>query len=178
MRALGLVLVWFLCLAASVRAQAPIEAEVKEIDAFNYLCLPCTGPYTGLPAAVAGFLDRFRRLGIKPIGPLMTVYVNSPLVVKPAELQWEIAYPVSAGQQSVGELVVKRFAYPRVAQALHKGGYATTYTTINALYEWITARGFKTFGGPCVEFYLDADPARVPDAEKRTLVAVPVRTSR
>ncbi|MBI4865032.1 MAG: GyrI-like domain-containing protein [Candidatus Riflebacteria bacterium] len=164
--------------AGAALADEPLQAGIRPVDAFNYICLPCYGPYTTYPTAVAAFLAEVRRWQINPTGPLMTIYWNSPLEVRPEWLRWEIAYPVAEGKPSVGNLVVKRFTYPRIATATHRGPYLTTYRTVNALYRWIAARGIKTFGGPCVEFYPDRDSRTVPADRKTTLIAIPVRSNR
>jgi|GEM_PF-3002919 len=163
---------------APTQTPASIEVEVKETDAFDYICLESTGPYTSYRARLSEFLREFVRLKIKPISPLMTVYWNSPLMVKTENLRWDIGYAVGEGYMNTGNLVVKRFAYPRVAVATHRGPYATTNRTITALYDWLRYRGIRTFGGPCVEYYLDDNPSTVPDERKTTLIAIPVQSSR
>jgi len=148
-----------------VRSQAP----------FTYLCVEATGPYTGIPAAEKVMLSSLAASGLKPADKEITVYWNSPLYVKPADLKWDIGYPVPHNQKAVGTLKAKKFTFQKVAVGLHVGPYATTYVTINALYDWIARNGHKTVGGPCVERYLDDPDSTVPDAQKQTEIWIPIK---
>ncbi|MBI4861096.1 MAG: GyrI-like domain-containing protein [Candidatus Riflebacteria bacterium] len=168
------------CDSGAAQALDPPERQsasfaLEPVRGFNYLALECTGPYTGYPKALAEFKAELARWKIDPKGPLMTLYWNSPLFVAPAALRWSIAVPVAVGQRGRGRLVVRRFAYPRVAVAVHRGSYLTTYETLNALYSWIGRRGLKTFGGPAIERYADVDDVHVPVGEKTTTIWIPVR---
>ncbi|MBI3039052.1 GyrI-like domain-containing protein [bacterium] len=152
-----------------------LDAMVKDIAPFEYVCREFTGPYTGFPKGEVAFLDEFKKSGIKATGPEVALYWNSPLYVKPEALKWDIGYPVAGGQKKKGNLTVKKFDFKKVAVATHKGPYATTYLTIGALYEWIAAKKLQTVGGPCVESYMDANPDKVPDDKKVTEIWVPVK---
>ncbi|NLI77430.1 MAG: GyrI-like domain-containing protein [Candidatus Riflebacteria bacterium] len=168
--------------AVTAAAQVPVAPRVPAIRAMvkapglsTYLALECTGPYTQFPAMEKRFLSEFKASRQPATGPEIAVYWNSPLYVPPEQLKWDIGYPVTANTKNAGTLVVKKFPYQKVAAVVHVGPYLTTYHTINALYDWIAASGLKTVGGPCVERYLDPDPDRVPDAQKRTEILIPVQ---
>lgn len=168
--------------AVMAAAQVPAAARVPAIGAVvkapglsTYLALECTGPYTQFSAREKQFLSEFKASRQSATGPEIAVYWNSPLYVPSDQLKWDIGYPVTANTKNVGALVVKKFPYQKVAAVVHVGSYLTTYHTINALYDWIAASGLKTVGGPCVERYLDPDPDRVPDAQKRTEILIPIR---
>ncbi len=152
-----------------------IKGTVKAPGFSTYLALECLGPYTQFPEREKLFLSEFKASRQPAAGPEIAVYWNSPLYVTPDQLKWDIGYPVSANTKNAGALVVKKFPYQKVAAAVHVGSYLTTYHTINALYDWIAASGLKTVGGPCVERYLDPDPDRVPDAQKRTEILIPIQ---
>ncbi|MBI4860656.1 MAG: GyrI-like domain-containing protein [Candidatus Riflebacteria bacterium] len=157
---------------------ARFPADVRPIKPFSYVCLPCTGPYTGYAEALKTFLDEVAKGGVRPTAPLMTVYWNSALQVKPEGLKWDIGYPVAEGTKSQGMLVVKRFPCPLVATTIHTGSYLTTAKTVAALYGWLRQQRIPPAPGPTVEHYLDPDPTAVPDERKRTAIWVPVRPRR
>lgn len=152
-----------------------ISASVKEIAPFQYVGRPCTGPYTKFVEEEKAFLADFKKLGIETVGVEFTIYLNSPFYVKPEALKWTIGFPVAGTQKMVGNLICKKFKYPKVACAVHTGSYLTTYKTINALYDWIAIQKMKTVGGPCVERYLDPDPTKVPDEKKQTEIWIPIQ---
>ncbi|MBF0500036.1 MAG: GyrI-like domain-containing protein [Candidatus Riflebacteria bacterium] len=151
-----------------------IKAEIREIAPFTYMCHEGKGPYIGIPAVEKAFLADFSASGLKAADKEITLYWNSPFYVKPVNLLWDIGYPVSGDQKDMPRLKAKKFMYKKVAVALHVGSYATTYITINALYEWIPKNGYKTIGGPCVERYLDDPDSTVPDAQKKTEIWIPI----
>lgn len=152
-----------------------IKAEVREIVPFTYVCHEGKGPYAGIPGVEKMFLEDFSSSGLKAADKEITVYWNSPFYVKPADLKWDIGYPVSGDHKSIAKLKAKKFSYKKVAAALHVGTYVTTYVTINALYAWIAQSGLKTVGGPCVERYLDDPDSAVPDAQRKTEIWIPIK---
>ncbi|HNV72719.1 MAG TPA: GyrI-like domain-containing protein, partial [Candidatus Ozemobacteraceae bacterium] len=161
------------CLLCSVAAMsAPpaavpaLNAEIRQLPSLTYLCLEGKGPYTRIPEVAKEFMGYFASSGAKAIDKELLIYWNSPLYVKPAELRWDIGFPVNGGQGDTQRLKAKKFPYRKIAVATHVGPYYTTYLTINALYTWITKNGYKTVGGPCVERYIDDPTSSIPDAQR------------
>lgn len=161
-------------LFAAEKAPA-IKAEIRNLAPFTYLCIEGKGPYAGIPASERTLLAEFSASGLKPADKEITVYWNSPLYVKQADLKWDIGFPVPTTQKDTAKLKAKKYAFKKVAVALHVGSYLTTYITINALYEWIAKNGHKTIGGPCLERYFDDPDSTVPDAQKRTEIWIPIQ---
>jgi effector-binding domain-containing protein len=151
-----------------------IAAEVRPVAPFSYVCRECTGPYAGYRTAQAAFFGELRQAKIQPAGPQLTLYWNSPVCTPPELLRWEIGFPVPSGTWGSGQLIVKRFTYPKVAATIHRGSYGSTHRTIHSLHVWIEAQGLKAAGGPCVERYLDADLAGVPEGARQTEIWIPV----
>jgi effector-binding domain-containing protein len=160
----ALLLVLF---AAAAHAQS-----TKQVAPFKYVCLEHTGPYVDY----AKVLAQYRKLAPKLKAPIQTIYWNSPLYVKPAELRWDVGQKLEAGDPTTfkAPLTVKKFAFGRVATTNHTGSYLTTYASINALYAWIEKQKEKTIGGPCVEIYLDLDDASIPADKKTTEIWIPI----
>ncbi len=166
---------------------ATINAQVIEVEPFHYMGYECTGPYSNFALSETAFHNEFRKSGVRPIGCEIVLYWNSPLYVKPEFLKWDIGYPVASGQASLYRMTVKQYPYRKVARAIHRGSYLTTYVTINALYAWIHAQGLKAIGGPCMERYLDQGPDKLlasgatssaaagPAGEKTTEIWIPVK---
>lgn len=154
-------------IAAAAHAQS-----TKQVPPFRYVCLPHTGPY----ADYGKVLAQYRALAPKLKAPVMTIYWNSPLYVKPAELRWEVGQKLEAGEPTSfkAPLAVKKFGFGRVATINHTGSYLTTYSSINALYTWIEKNKEKTIGGPCVELYLDLDDEKVTADKKTTEIWIPI----
>jgi effector-binding domain-containing protein len=173
---LSLGLVFGLLATGFAADPAPVfKAEIREQATFSYVCLEGKGPYSGIPALEREFLTALQASGIKPAGNEICLYLNSPFYVKPADLRWEIGYPIDNGTKATGKLKIKKFDYKKLAVAVHIGSYATTYQTINALYDWIFKNGHKTAGGPCVESYYDSPDSTVPDTQKKTEIWIPLK---
>ncbi|MBI4861391.1 MAG: GyrI-like domain-containing protein [Candidatus Riflebacteria bacterium] len=162
-------------LVAQQKEPVKIAAEVKTVEPFSYVALECSGPYTQYAQAEATYLAELKSSGIKTTGVQMTFYLNSPLYVKQEELKWDVGHQLAEDQAAAGKLTIRKFDFAKVAEATHRGPYATTYQTINALYAWIGQQGLKSAGGPCVERYLDPDPSKVPDDQKVTVIWIPVQ---
>ncbi len=168
------MLAWLPAVSAQKEA-LPLKAEVVNVEPFSYVALENTGPYTEYAARQQTFYAEIARQDVKPIDVQFTLYWNSPLFVKPHELKWDIAFPVTSATKVAPPLVLKRFNHRQCAVAIHVGPYLTTVQTINALYSWLAAKGRKAATGPCMERYLDPDPAVVADSAKRTQILIPLQ---
>ena len=178
MKKLWIVLtVLVLCCGSLMAAEKgpAIKAEIRNLSPFTYLCYEGKGPYAGILEGERILLAEFAAAGLKPADKEITLYWNSPLYVKPADLKWDVGFPVPTNQKDTGRLKAKKYTYKKIAVALHVGSYLTTYITINALYEWIAKNGHKTIGGPCLERYFDDPDSTVPDAQKRTEIWIPIQ---
>ncbi len=166
--------VYVCALSAAPAAIPALNAEIRQLPSLTYLCLEGRGPYTRIPEVAKEFLGYFASSGVQAVDKEILVYWNSPLFVKPADLKWDIGFPVNGGQGDTQRLKAKKFPYRKIAVATHVGPYYTTYVTINALYAWIAKNGYKTVNGPCVERYIDDPTAAIPDAQRRTEIWIPI----
>jgi len=169
------LLVLFLGSFSATAKDTDFKAEICSLKPFTYMCYEGKGPYTEIPVAEAILLADFAASGLKAADKEITIYWNSPFYVLPANLSWEIGFPVTGSPKNTGRLKAKVFPYKKVAVALHIGPYTTTYLTINALYKWIAANGYQTIGGPCVERYLNDIDNIIPDVQKKTEIWIPVK---
>jgi effector-binding domain-containing protein len=153
----------------------PDEAiELKEIEPFVYCCLAHKGPYTDIETVIGRLMEAMQNQGIPPMGPMVGVYYNSPAMVKPEELQWEIGFPVTEQASPQAPLDKKEWNFKQVVAGLHIGPYEKTGETIVKMIEWMTAQGLMPVG-PILEKYGDADPATVKPEELKTEVWIPCR---
>jgi effector-binding domain-containing protein len=106
-------------------------------------------------------------------GPMIGVYYNSPGQVKPAELVWEVGFPVIEQTAPQAPLIKKVWKHPTVAVALHAGPYAKTGGTIQKLMAWVGTQGYAV-DGPILERYLN-NPMQVKPEELQTEIWLPCK---
>jgi effector-binding domain-containing protein len=127
--------------------------SVKEVSPFSYCCIPHKGPFTKIEGIIGQMMQAVQQQEIKPAGPMIGVYYNSPEMVKPEELVWEMGYPVSADVEVKPPLEKKEWKFTLVASAIHKGPYEESAKTIYKMLEWMKANNLKP-AGPALERYL------------------------
>lgn len=170
------VIVLLLIYLSPVQAQDvnSLRATIKPMQPFYYICYEYVGPYSDFPKVEEAFMRDFRQTGIQPIGHEIALYWNSPMVVKPEALRYDIGYPVAPNTKGSGTMYVKLYNYHRAASTIHRGSYQTTYKTLEALYQWIARNDLNIIGGPAMEVYLDDNPNAVPDHQKQTEILIPI----
>jgi effector-binding domain-containing protein len=147
---------------------------VKDVNPFWYASMDFQGPYEQISVKVGLFMQEFMKQKLPFGGNLFGIYFNSPEQVKPEELKWAIAIPVSKDSVVNAPLKKTEFLFKTVAVALHLGPYETTGKTYDKIFAYIEKNGYK-IAGPAFENYLDRDPSKVKPEELRTEIWVPVQ---
>jgi AraC family transcriptional regulator len=103
---------------------------------------------------------------------MIGIYYNSPDMVKPEDLQWEVGFPVTTPISVRAPLEAKTWNFATVATALHVGPYEKAGETIAKIFEWMSANGYMPVG-PVMERYLDMEPSKLKPEELKTEVWAP-----
>ncbi len=141
--------------ALNTQEKAPEKefASVKEVSPFSYCCIPHKGPFTEIEGVVMQMMKAIQEQKIAPAGPMIGIFYNSPDMVKPEELQWEMGFPVSAQVEVKAPLEKKEWKFTSVVSAIHKGPYEEAGKTVSKMFEWMQANKL-TPAGPVMERYL------------------------
>ena len=141
--------------AFNAQEKAPEKefASVKEVSPFSYCCIPHKGPFTEIEGVVMQMMKAIQEQKIAPAGPMIGIFYNSPDMVKPEELQWEMGFPVSANAEVKAPLEKKEWKFTSVVSAIHKGPYEEAGNTYLEMFEWMQANKL-TQAGPLMERFL------------------------
>ena len=183
-KAISLVLIGAVVSGLALWAgQTTVKVTIQEIEPFSYACMGHNGPFSEIPDVVNRLMEAFQQLNVVPAGPMMAIFFNEPELVKPAELYYEVGFPISeetdvSYPESVevsGRPILqkKQWTFSRVATCVHTGSYETTQETILAMMTWIEDNGYKA-AGPIVERYTDADPATGNPGNLKTEIWIPL----
>jgi AraC family transcriptional regulator len=163
--------------AAGDKPQKSLEpfASIKEVKPFAYCVIVHKGPMTDMAGVIAQLMQAVQAQNLFPLvrGPMIGVYYNSPVQVKPEELIWEVGFPLAEGAKPQAPLELKEWKFPTGAVAVHKGPYAKAGETIQRLMTWIVGQGYDV-AGPMLERYLN-NPMQVKPEELRTEIWIPVK---
>ncbi len=168
-----LIIFMSLLFTVSYGQEAPF-ASFKQGKPFSYCCITYKGPFTDIGTVISRLMQSMQSQNLFPgvRGPMMGVYYNSPADTKPADLQWEVGFPVAEGTAVQPPLVMKDWKYISAAFAVHKGAYAKSGETVVRLMDWISAKGYVV-AGPLLERYMN-NPMQVKPEELLTEIWVPV----
>ena len=148
------------------------EIEIKEFPEIRVALVKRTGPINQIQEALGSLMSWVFQNGIQPQGPLMGIYYNSPKMVKPEELQWEVAVPIPDGIEGEGEIFIRVIPAGKVATVVHKGPYEQVGPIYGEVFAFIGQQGLSPTGPP-MEVYLN-DPSQVSPEEILTEVRFPV----
>lgn len=149
-------------------------ASVKEVSPFSYCCIPHKGPYTEIEGVIMQLMKAIQEQKIAPAGPLIGIFYNSPDMVKPEELEWEMGFPVSAQVEVQPSLEKKEWKFTQVVSAVHKGPYEETGKTMSKMFEWMKANKLMP-AGPVMERYLTMPTPDTKPEDLRTEVWHPCK---
>ncbi len=168
-----LILAMSLLVVVSHGQQAPF-ASLKQDKPFTYCCLAYKGPIADIEKVIGQFIQAMQAQSLFPSirGTMIGIYYNSPADTKPADLEWEVGFPVAEGTKALPPLAVKTWKYMSGAVAVHKGAYAKAGDTIQKLMTWIGEKGFVV-AGPTLERYLN-NPMQVKPEDLLTEIWIPV----
>ena len=149
-------------------------ASVKEVSPFSYCCIPHKGPYTEIEGVIMQLMKAIQEQKIAPAGSLIGIFYNSPDMVKPEELEWEMGFPVSAQVEVQPPLEKKEWKFTLVVSAVHKGPYEETGKTMSKMFEWMKANKLMP-AGPVMERYLTMPTPDTKPEDLRTEVWHPCK---
>ncbi len=127
--------------------------SVKEVSPFSYCSIPHKGPFTEIEGIIGQLTHAIQEQKIAPAGPMIGVYYNSPDMVKPEELKWEMGFPISSKAEVKTPLEKKEWKYTLVVSAIHKGPFEEIGKTISKMFEWMQANKLMP-AGPVMERYV------------------------
>ena len=148
------------------------DPVIRDNTPFVYVALETVGPYEQIPAKMNELMQLLQKQNVMMLGAPLGIYYNSPDQVKPEELKWELGVPVDAMIAVQAPLKRVEFSYPKVAEIIHRGPYASSAASYVKLFAFIGDNGYAVTG-PVMETYYD-DPAMVKPEDLRTLITVPV----
>jgi AraC family transcriptional regulator len=111
------------------------------------------------------------------VTPRYGLLLDDPRLTAPNDCRYEACIPLPEGFGPVPRgFSVKRLPYGPYARARHVGGKVGIAPTISKIRsEWMSDNGLVSdTDRPMIEIYLD-DPSRVPIAQQRIDVCLPVR---
>ena len=171
----------FLSALALAMVPAPGTAQdvavtVKDVEPFPYCAVSHKGPYTDMAAVIGELVGAMQAQSLfsQVRGPMVGVYYNSPVEVKPEELSWEAGFIITAQATPQMPLVKRVWEYKTVATALHVGPYEKGGQTVVKVMVWLAANGYEA-AGPVLERYLDMNPMAVKPEDLRTEIWVPCK---
>jgi len=146
--------------------------SVKEVSPFSYCCIPHKGPFTEIEGIIMQLMHAVQEQKITPAGPMIGVYYNSPEMVKPEELMWEMGFPGEAQLEVQAPLEKKEWKFTLVCSATHKGPYEETMKTISKMFEWMQANKLMP-AGPVLERYLTMPTPDTKPEDLRSEIWIP-----
>ena len=160
--------------AFNAQEKAPEKefASVKEVSPFSYCCIPHKGPFTEIEGVVMQMMKAIQEQKIAPAGPMIGIFYNSPDMVKPEELQWEMGFPISAQVEVKAPLEKKEWKFTSVVSAIHKGPYEEAGNTYLKMFEWMQANKL-TRVGPLMERFLTMSTPDTKTEDIRSEIWIP-----
>jgi len=163
-----------LILSAQEKTSDVETVSIKEVSPFTYCCIAHKGPFTEIENVIGKLIQAIRGQNIAPIGPMIGIYYNSPVEVKPEALVWEIGFPIIEQALVLAPLEKKQWNFTTVAAALRTGPYEKPGETYLKIFEWLKFNNYVQ-AGPAMERYLDQDPSQVKPEELRTEIWIPCK---
>ena len=146
--------------------------ELKEVTPFIYCSIRHKGPYSDIETIIRQLMMASRNQNIFPAGPLIGVYYNTPDQVKPANLEWEIGFPITPQVLPQPPLEKKQWNFTLVVSTVHVGPYEKTGETIAKMQEWMKANNLAP-SGPLLERYLTMPTPETKPENLKTEIWIP-----
>ncbi len=172
--AILILILLIVILAFGNQKEDPKEESIslKEVSPFVYCYIPYKGPYTEIENVIGQLMQTSQSQNIFPGGPLIGIYYNSPEVVKPEDLEWEIGFPITPQATPMAPLEKKQWAFPQVVTASHVGSYEQIGETIAKIFEWMKENNLEQTG-PLLERYLTMPTSETKPEDLKTEVWIP-----
>ena len=156
------------------RTTGPETISLKEVPAFSYCCIPHKGPFTEIENIIRKLMGAIQEQKVAPAGMMIGIFHNSPEVVKPEDLEWEIGFPVAARITVQKPLEKKQWEYTKVVSAVHTGPYEQTGQTILKMMEWMQDNKLLQ-SGPVLERYLTMPGPDTRPEDMKSEIWIPCR---
>jgi len=150
-----------------------VSTRIKEIEAFSYCGIPHSGSFNDLSGVLNTLVGALANQNIAPSGELIAIYHLTPTGEVPDRIEYEVAFPITAQVFPQPPLQKKEWHYTQVAFAVHRGDYDSSADTIDAMLDWIEARGYVQ-EGPILARFLVVPSEDVRTRDLRTEVWVPI----
>jgi len=148
------------------------NVTIKDVTPFVYCSILHKGPYSDIDEVIGTLMQNMRTQNIFPAGGIISISYKSPDEAAPAELEWEVGFPVTPQALIQAPLLKKQWDHKVVAAATHVGSYDTIGDTITFMLAWMDAHHY-TQTGPIMEKYLDIASQEIPKENLRTEIWIP-----
>lgn len=122
-----------------------------------------------LGQAYGAIIQYLHEIGEEPVEAAFAAYYNMDM----EDLDVEMGFPVPRPLAGKGEIKAGQIPAGKQVSYLYKGPYMQMEPVYNAMYQWITEKGF-TPTGVSYEFYYNS-PLEVPESELLTRIVFPVK---
>lgn len=170
MRKLVFVVVILLSL---VMISAEQEVVIKDTNPFWYASMAFKGSFQQMQVNINQFMQEYFGQGLAIMGPGVSLYHNSPLEVKEAELEWEFGFTVAEDTVVKEPLKKTQVKGAKAAVYMHIGPYEGLPQAWEKVNKWITEQGYEAVY-PVYDRYLN-NPMLVKPEELKTQIVVPVK---
>ena len=153
--------------AINVKTTAPWQVAYQKF----------TGPYSGIPQAMADVGAWVKKYELVYLGLMLSEYYNSPMEVDSTKLEWAIMYPVleplkGFPKETEGSVTIRKLDPVQVAYTYHQGPYQEAGGTYMKLFQWVFGNGYQA-AGPMREIYW-SNPAQTAQEDLISELQVPV----
>lgn len=129
-----------------------IRVSIKEIEPFTYTSVRQQGPISDMENGVRILMSNIGRQNIAPAGTLFAVFHKIPEEGQTENVDWELAFPITAQVLPQPPLIKGQWSYITVASVNHTGPIETISTPIEEMREWLDENGYVQDGPVMVIF--------------------------
>jgi len=155
-----------------------MRVEVDPLGPFNVAYIHHVGPYKNVGPIFGELWGWAKERDLIAEGTaMMGLSYDDPAAVPEDQLRYDVCIPVPYGTEGDERVHVREIPEGDYAQTTHIGSYDNMSDSFKELNRKAFEDDLYSFaGGPCIEIYLD-DPEITPEAERRTLIAMPAKRS-
>lgn len=122
----------------------PYRVTEEDFPEYEVLSIRTKDALGAMGKHIGGLYAQARRQGLKPAGPIFSVYYEKP--TNPGSVDYEMFLPVEGPSEQLDKLV--DFGGDRCLKARHSGSYADLSGAYAALEAEVAKRGFAMSGPP------------------------------